>query len=99
MRSHRVRRVRRLAAGLAAVALLGPAPPASAQEVEGAEVVARREEPRMQASWTRGARPPAPPTRGRPALFVGDIGDNLDQWPEVAVYRVAEPTRLRDATV
>ena len=37
--------------------------------------------------------------RGRPALFVGDIGDNLDQWPEVAVYRVAEPIRLRDATV
>jgi len=37
--------------------------------------------------------------RGRPALFVGDIGDNLDQWPEVAVYRVTEPARLGDATV
>jgi hypothetical protein len=37
--------------------------------------------------------------RGRPALFVGDIGDNQDAWPEVSVYRVAEPARLRDATV
>jgi hypothetical protein len=37
--------------------------------------------------------------RGRPALFVGDIGDNQDVWPEVSVYRVAEPARLRDATV
>jgi hypothetical protein len=30
---------------------------------------------------------------------VGDIGDNQDLWPEVAVYRVTEPARLRDATV
>jgi hypothetical protein len=37
--------------------------------------------------------------RGRPALFAGDIGDNNDVWPEVAVYRVTEPTVLRDATV
>jgi hypothetical protein len=37
--------------------------------------------------------------RGRPALFVGDIGDNNGVWPEVAVYRVAEPAQLRDATV
>jgi hypothetical protein len=37
--------------------------------------------------------------RGRPALFVGDIGDNQGLWPEVAVYRVAEPAALRDATV
>jgi hypothetical protein len=37
--------------------------------------------------------------RGRPALFVGDIGDNQDLWPEVAVYRVAEPARLADAVV
>ena len=37
--------------------------------------------------------------RGRPALFVGDIGDNNGVWPEVAVYRVAEPAELRDATV
>jgi hypothetical protein len=34
--------------------------------------------------------------RGRPALFVGDIGDNQGVWPEVSVYRVAEPARLRD---
>jgi hypothetical protein len=37
--------------------------------------------------------------RGRPALFVGDIGDNLGVWPSVTVYRVAEPARLRDTTV
>jgi hypothetical protein len=37
--------------------------------------------------------------RGRPALFVGDIGDNQDLWPEVTVYRVAEPALLRDAVV
>ena len=37
--------------------------------------------------------------RGRPALFVGDIGDNQGVWPSVTVYRAAEPARLRDATV
>jgi hypothetical protein len=37
--------------------------------------------------------------RGRPALFVGDIGDNQGVWPSVAVYRAAEPARLRDARV
>ncbi len=37
--------------------------------------------------------------RGEPALFAGDIGDNLGVWPSVTVYRVAEPARLRDATV
>jgi hypothetical protein len=36
---------------------------------------------------------------GRLALFVGDVGDNLGVWPSVTVYRVAEPARLRDATV
>jgi hypothetical protein len=34
---------------------------------------------------------------GRPALFVADIGDNLDgAWPYVTVYRVPEPRELRD---
>jgi hypothetical protein len=40
--------------------------------------------------------------RGAPALLVGDIGDigdNQGVWPWVTVYRVAEPARLRDATV
>jgi hypothetical protein len=37
---------------------------------------------------------------GRPALFVGDIGDNLKGgWPSIAVYRVTEPARLTDATL
>ena len=37
--------------------------------------------------------------QGRPALFVGDIGDNQGVWDEVAVYRVREPAALGDATV
>jgi hypothetical protein len=37
--------------------------------------------------------------RGRPALFVGDIGDNNGVWPDVSVYRVPEPARLGDAAV
>ena len=37
---------------------------------------------------------------GRPALFVGDIGDNLHGiWPSISVYRFTEPATLRDATV
>jgi hypothetical protein len=137
-------RSRRLAAGLAAAALLGLALPASAQQVEGAEVALRLEDPRILESsglalsrrhpavlWTHNDSGGGPQLyavgsdgrtlatltlagveardweamaggrddRGRPALFVGDIGDNQDLWPEVAVYRVAEPARLRDATV
>ncbi|WP_233358929.1 hypothetical protein [Thermomonospora amylolytica] len=38
--------------------------------------------------------------RGRPALYVADIGDNLGgAWPYVTVYRVPEPARLRDQTL
>jgi hypothetical protein len=133
----------RPAAALAA-ALLCLALPASAQEVEGAEVALRLQDPRIQESsgmalsrrhpgvlWTHNdsghraelyavgpeGRTLATLTlagvaardwegmaagrddRGRPALFVGDIGDNNEVWPEVAVYRVTEPARLRDATV
>jgi hypothetical protein len=133
----------RLAAALAA-ALLCLALPASAQEVEGAEVALRLQDPRIQESsgmalsrrhpgvlWTHNdsghraelyavgpeGRTLATLTlagvaardwegmaagrddRGRPSLFVGDIGDNNGVWPEVAVYRVTEPARLRDATV
>ncbi|WP_245599842.1 hypothetical protein [Embleya scabrispora] len=37
---------------------------------------------------------------GKPAVFVGDIGDNLHgKWPEVWIYRFAEPATLADATV
>src|SRR5215218_4678881 len=134
----------RLAVLLAAAALLALAVPASAQEVEGAEVVLRLEDQRIVESsglalsrrhpgvlWTHNdsgdkarlyavgadGRTLATLTlagvaardwegmaagrddRGRPALFVGDIGDNNGVWPEVAVYRVTEPARLRDATV
>ncbi len=32
--------------------------------------------------------------RGRAVLWVGDIGDNLDSWESVAVYRVPEPQTL-----
>ncbi|GLZ05923.1 hypothetical protein Acsp03_33890 [Actinomadura sp. NBRC 104412] len=38
--------------------------------------------------------------RGRPAIFVADIGDNLGgAWPYVTVYRVTEPASLRTRTV
>ncbi|MQA93266.1 MAG: hypothetical protein GEV11_01005 [Streptosporangiales bacterium] len=37
---------------------------------------------------------------GNPALFIGDIGDNLEgAWPTVYVYRVPEPRELRDQTL
>lgn len=33
-------------------------------------------------------------------VYVGDIGDNLDgEWPEVWIYRFAEPEQLADTTV
>ncbi|GAB2814768.1 hypothetical protein GCM10022221_10810 [Actinocorallia aurea] len=38
--------------------------------------------------------------KGRPALYLADIGDNLHgAWPHVAVFRIPEPARLRDATL
>ncbi|QFG21915.1 hypothetical protein [Actinomadura sp. WMMB 499] len=38
--------------------------------------------------------------RGRPAIFVADIGDNLGgAWPHVTIYRVPEPGTLRDRTL
>ena len=36
---------------------------------------------------------------GRPALFLGDIGDNRARRPDVSVFRFAEPRRLVDQTV
>ncbi|HET7516301.1 MAG TPA: hypothetical protein VFN05_01135, partial [Actinomycetes bacterium] len=133
----------RLAAVLAAALLLGLGVGASAQEVEGAEVAVRLEDPRILESsglalsgrheavlWTHNDSDDGPrlyavgpdgrtlatltlggaeardwegmaagrDDRGRPALFVGDIGDNNGVWPEIAVYRVTEPATLRDAT-
>lgn len=39
-------------------------------------------------------------SRGRPVLYIADIGDNLGgAWRSVSVSRVREPRRLRDATV
>ncbi|MFB4312102.1 hypothetical protein [Actinomadura sp. GTD37] len=38
--------------------------------------------------------------RGRPAIFVADIGDNLGgAWPYVTVYRIPEPSRLSSRTL
>jgi hypothetical protein len=134
----------RLAVVGAAALLLGLAVGASAQEVEGAEVAVRLEDPRILESsglalsgrhetvlWTHNDSDDGPrlyavgsdgrtqatlnlggaaardwegmaagrDDRGRPALFVGDIGDNNGVWPEIAVYRVTEPATLGDATV
>lgn len=37
--------------------------------------------------------------RGRPVLWVADIGDNRDSWPEVRLHRIREPQRLVDRTM
>jgi hypothetical protein len=37
--------------------------------------------------------------KGRPVLWVGDIGDNRSSWPEVRLHRVREPKVLRDRTL
>jgi hypothetical protein len=137
-------RSRLAAAALGCLALVCVALPAPAQEVEGAEVALRLQDPRIYESsglalsrrhpavlWTHNDSGDEPrlyavgsdgrtlatltlagveardwealaagrDDRGRPALFVGDIGDNQGVWPEVSVYRVPEPARLRDATV
>lgn len=42
---------------------------------------------------------PGNDARGRPALYLGDIGDNLAARPDVSVFRFSEPARLTDATV
>ncbi|WP_246267329.1 hypothetical protein [Nonomuraea typhae] len=40
------------------------------------------------------------PATGRGVLWFADIGDNLDgAWPDISVYKVMEPSSLRDATV
>jgi hypothetical protein len=37
--------------------------------------------------------------KGRPVLWIGDIGDNRSSWPEVRLHRVREPKVLRDRTL
>ncbi|MEW2356299.1 hypothetical protein [Spirillospora sp. NPDC029432] len=38
--------------------------------------------------------------KGRPAVYVADIGDNLGgAWPYVTVYRIPEPAQLRTRTL
>ncbi|QKG22543.1 hypothetical protein [Actinomadura verrucosospora] len=38
--------------------------------------------------------------QGRPAIYMGDIGDNLGgAWPYVTVYRIPEPAQLRSQTL
>lgn len=37
--------------------------------------------------------------RGRPVLWLADIGDNRDSWPDVRVHRILEPRRLVDQTL
>ncbi|MBB2914730.1 hypothetical protein FHS43_006042 [Streptosporangium becharense] len=40
------------------------------------------------------------PQTGRGVLWFADIGDNFEgAWPDISVYRVQEPTTLRDATI
>lgn len=37
--------------------------------------------------------------KGRPILWLADIGDNRDSWSEVRLHRVREPRKLRDRTL
>ncbi|WP_433333102.1 hypothetical protein [Spirillospora sp. CA-294931] len=38
--------------------------------------------------------------KGRPAIYVGDVGDNLGgAWPYITVYRIPEPKQLRSQTL
>ncbi|WP_431897391.1 hypothetical protein [Nonomuraea sp. bgisy101] len=40
------------------------------------------------------------PATGRGVLWFADIGDNFDgAWPDISIYKVAEPSTLRDATL
>ncbi|GES13720.1 hypothetical protein Amac_073170 [Acrocarpospora macrocephala] len=40
------------------------------------------------------------PETGRGVLWFADIGDNLEgAWPDISVYKVIEPQRMRDATL
>ncbi|MGI5154295.1 hypothetical protein [Microbispora sp. CA-102843] len=40
------------------------------------------------------------PVTGRGVLWIADIGDNMDgAWPDVSVYKVAEPRTMEDATL
>jgi hypothetical protein len=40
------------------------------------------------------AMAPGRDAKGRPALFLGDLGDNREGRPDVSVFRVTEPRRL-----
>lgn len=42
---------------------------------------------------------PGRDAKGRAVLWLGDIGDNLDSWPEVRVHRIREPKVLRSRAV
>jgi len=37
--------------------------------------------------------------RGRPTIWVGDIGDNRDSWPTITLLALREPKRLADRAV
>ncbi|MDP1878521.1 MAG: WD40 repeat domain-containing protein [Actinomycetota bacterium] len=37
--------------------------------------------------------------KGRPVLWLADIGDNLDSWPQVWLHRIREPRALVDQAV
>lgn len=42
---------------------------------------------------------PGRDSRGRPVLYIGDIGDNAGRRGEIRVHRVTEPSRLRDGSL
>jgi hypothetical protein len=42
---------------------------------------------------------PGRDAKGRPVLWVADIGDNNDSWPYVMIYRIREPSTIASVTV
>lgn len=37
--------------------------------------------------------------QGRPVLWIADLGDNLDSWPEIRLHRIREPKVLVDQSI
>ncbi|GAA2872458.1 hypothetical protein GCM10010517_32860 [Streptosporangium fragile] len=53
----------------------------------------------MARDW-EGMAASTDPRTGRGVLWFADIGDNFEgAWPDISVYKVQEPTTLRDATI
>lgn len=62
-------------------------------DLNSCEVVAEVELRGVSARDIEGIAAARDP-RGRSVLWIGDVGDNRDSWPDVGVYRIREPAQL-----